>query len=1617
MVMQFPPATLANEVDSTQPTCGVNPVQYTLNQCNYTPAATRSLTEFATFNIAFSDGQLPVAVDARCVYYVHTWSGTEVTSGPVYSTTSRRGCSVTAATAALPYVYGGTSHTFEYARFDTGTLVNGPTCFVKNTAITSTSTSAAHVCSHTNIVVARPDPNSLQVSITGGAVIGLCRVELVTYGGSAPDPPVVEEGACNEVFNFIYRENDILYTTGVNYQFKYTYFDHSDVEGVSTCASSPTTAIAIPAYNCNSRSILQLPWRTWSVTRLKIDSPAPLTGTCSIRVVCNGFTGFIPFPDGCESHIDAVEENINTAMAEVGGVCYLGVLVVSYTYRHTSIDNVECVSSTSTTKYLKGSYPLKQLAPVGDERLRFTGDGLIPSGWGTYPYCMVELRDCNGVPSILKKFISDGTSQTQCAGIATFGSPEVPLDSVCGVHIQVWPSKATYPSAGAFLSDKLDYYSTAMGPVWDEVWVTQSIQVTGVDDYCLQVSWPVPSNPGASAITCYEVSRKDGAGEYYVIHSCDTELVEQPLSVISCTFETWLDYSFKVVAENSYSTGELVLTGVTIDDYNVVESFLACDDGLVDPTTPTSLTIAYVASGVFTVSVHDVRAMATLESCLLEITKYGSVDDLPTVSSSTSCSSFSFGPVENESLEFGETYKFRFRILNEHSEPMCETREVVTPAVCQDELDETSTMAVRKYPFNRLETTLTNPPAEGACAYWITQWNNSPLFEDIPGLTDCDAAPIQIFRSGDNMDATGAEQTFGALMVSFADDQADIEVDQPVCGVGPIEMTISPCTSTPAAVTSEDVYATFDISFAEPLTPETVVCQYYVQTWNGEDRTVGSPETFTTDAGCPSTPVTSTGAFPYGGVSPFEFELAQFYDGDTDGSASCWIPGNAISVTTPVLSCTASNLQYYWIDDGHARIMFDSLPADYGLCRVVLVDELLTETEVDFACDLAAVYDFTDAVELAAGKIVDFYFEFFADGIDDGGEDYDCSSESTPLVVTVSSYACGNVLRTSAGAPLFNAAFVQAPGVDATVFHTFGSCALQVTCGELGQVVLSSVSCLTTMTNVNMISAAVSIGSVLHGTICSLDYRYFTEDDGETPFCASTAATSVAHSVSQCRTIHNGLASISREYYANGDWLVDPSSAHVEAYETCRMQMTQYAGQQVGPIVVDDCGENIFTKPTGMVLTFGTESTFVFTVMNNGSDVCRSTTNPDHYRCQSSSPTTNSVLSVQKSPSSQLRVSIANPPSTGLCHYFLTKWNSVDLTDSVEPMTSPGFVPCNSVQYIKSAVNGPMDYGSHSVFFMRFAASANNLATHLPTCGVNSVEYTGGPCDYAPIAVVSSSIYATFEIEFNEGDVPVGTAVCVYTIRTWSSATISTIYSTTSAPGCPSTSVSEPLLAYEFGSMEFEFELDRYDSGVVSGSPSCYVDGSEISAIGRPALSCTSSNLRYHWIDTDIARITFDMIPETYGLCRVIFVNDADEIETEMDLDCDVLAEYDFTDAVELAAGKSVKFYFEYYGDGSDDGEGDEDCTSISTPLEVIRTDYACGTVDVSGDEVNPIFDFEVVPDIGAIAHTVYTSFGSCVLEVTCGVSDVLEINYDDCSVPLDDIDVVAIVVDLGDIR
>lgn len=559
-------------IAADQPLCGLNEVAIIAEECADTSALSLVDRGLLQLDMGIDDNAF------KCVASLVEWLAVDDVPEKNIRRQSADCSTVQFDFRDVAMDYGHGDYTVEFAKFNAGDNVDftNPVCSYTESVITT-----AHVCDDLNVAVERPDPNSLQVSIDDSPSFGVCKVELTFYNGLPPDVPVVRTGPCDGVFNFIHGESTEIYGTGDSYQFAYTYYEHSDLSGIFTCESDSTGSTAIPIYDCDLQEI-QSHLTPDGSHSFSIESPAPLTGSCRLKMDYGVNTAYINFPGDCSSSVTVNWEDVDTAFTGSGG--YVAGEDVDFSYQHKDIDNADCDSTPIITQAIRVRILLEQSTEIVPGEITVDAASILPAGIDGYefPYCVVYLIGCDGtLVAADDEAMTDGTSDSECEGNPVTFTENVGENSICQFELRVWESLAAFGDLNLYggTSGVMTFSASGL-PDWGD---DQSIEVFAYGDDCLEVTWPVPSASGGSAVICYEVSRRDASGEYYVIHACDTELRDQPMSVISCSFTNAVDYAFKVRAQTRIGSDNLLLTAINVEDYRVVTgSELTAPDPLVD---------------------------------------------------------------------------------------------------------------------------------------------------------------------------------------------------------------------------------------------------------------------------------------------------------------------------------------------------------------------------------------------------------------------------------------------------------------------------------------------------------------------------------------------------------------------------------------------------------------------------------------------------------------------------------------------------------------------------------------------------------------------------------------------------------------------------------------------------------------------------------------------------------------------------------------------------------------------------------------------------------------------------------------------------------------------------
>lgn len=589
------------DIATDQPICGAGTVSIVPTEC-VVDESVLTLIDRGVLNmdIGISDTAY------KCVVSLVTWAGIDVQSKLIQRQSAD--CSTVffnfRDVSELP---GAGIYTVEVAKFNSADNVDftNPIC-----SIIKEVTMTTHACPGGNIAVARPDPNSIQVSLTAKPMYGLCQVELLSYEGSTAG--IIQLGPCDGNFNFAYGESGIEFTESASYELQYMYFEGSDYSVLPPTCTSGVTSSSISPYSCDASPIhgrLISPGRyTFSISNL-----IPLTGSCSLRMEDEeARVAYIPFPGGCASSVTVtyteIEAAFDSAFANVG--ISAGDMII-FTYRHTSVVGGMTCDSTGASfdDRIRVKVSIEQLGPIVpgsitvdavDEPLRpgiQIGDGY------ENPYCVVYLVGCDGTTGAAAlEPLSDGISHTECTGINPYTFIDgINPDSICQFELKVWPNLDEYTAdlTKALYGGYSGLVTLPSGdaPAWADD-DSQEITVSLYGDDCLTVSWPVPASTGGAPISCYQVTRFDETSVTgrRIISSCDTALPSQSLSVVTCTFSDVVE--FRVIARNRFgATDDLVLSDIDIDDLKM--------SSVATLTSPNPATADFVAGSFPVITVQS----------------------------------------------------------------------------------------------------------------------------------------------------------------------------------------------------------------------------------------------------------------------------------------------------------------------------------------------------------------------------------------------------------------------------------------------------------------------------------------------------------------------------------------------------------------------------------------------------------------------------------------------------------------------------------------------------------------------------------------------------------------------------------------------------------------------------------------------------------------------------------------------------------------------------------------------------------------------------------------------------------------------------------------------------
>ena len=524
---------LSADTIADTPVCGVNAAPMTLSPCS---GATLTTTNTAIDEITVKiSGAL---AGHKCEVSLSKWNGADV----AVSRTSADCSSVSfrARDAGSAFTFGTTDYTVELAQYPNSVLdttTAAPTCVLLPAATQFT----APPCT-TDATDMRVDPEAISVSLASAVTqrYGVCRVVLTEYASTAVSAARV--GMCDQPFEFTTADlGGVTFDTGDSVEYYYEFFSNGDVSSTPTCFSpTPTSGGTVKTFQVDAfaaaQSLLVVEYDGNAV--VSIAAPVPTSGTCKVVVRSVGGsalgTAVSITMDSCGTPyvLKATDLAANAGLTTWSPGSALGL-----TWSSTTGGTVTTSASTaSTTVYF--DVPITRVTSI-DTALSFTY--AIPTALLDYistesittHSCKLSLISCNGVT----KYTVDNPGN--CA-TATRSVTGLTKGDVCLVKLEVLNSGTALGSSG-------EVSAVAGGaPSWGG---SQAPAVSAATDDCLEISWEAPS--GGSAVTCYEVSRKDGSAAFVLIRDCDAA---DPLSrsAISCTFDDGTAYTFKVNAKNAW---------------------------------------------------------------------------------------------------------------------------------------------------------------------------------------------------------------------------------------------------------------------------------------------------------------------------------------------------------------------------------------------------------------------------------------------------------------------------------------------------------------------------------------------------------------------------------------------------------------------------------------------------------------------------------------------------------------------------------------------------------------------------------------------------------------------------------------------------------------------------------------------------------------------------------------------------------------------------------------------------------------------------------------------------------------------------------------------------------
>lgn len=516
-------------VTADQPLCGTNPVAITPSQCADTPTITNSAN--GAVSLSFSS---PQALGTKCEFYLSQWSGTDVSAlGVTKSSDSCGPVTFTKMDSGRDFNFGNT-FAFEFSQFPASAADTSSTNPLCSGAVSQTFSLPS--CDGTGLTIIRTDPSGIAITIPG-KLYGACRVTMVRYNSGAVSIPRV--GACTDTFIFTSNGGSIPFNLNDVAEFKYEFFANGDITTVATCETALThpTAFTFSGYTCNYA--LHLTDTVVGEYVFSKIAPVPQTGTCKLVAKnCGTDTGTyeIPFPS-CSASVSVTYSTIRSLVNtfEPGRSC-------QFSWKYYDASNIGVCDTSATpintplVLHVSGT-----TWSASDDKLTVTIGSSLPASLSAYTNCLATLVSCDGIP--VNPTLSGSFTNCQNNVFFSVDGSNIKTGSICIVEVNV-----KHPTGNLLggTSGPITM-SVASVPSWGS---SQKPSVTLFGDSCMTVSWPVPANPNGAPVLCYEVQRKDGAGSFYVIETCDQNELSSDTSMVTCGFSQGVSYQFQVVAIN-----------------------------------------------------------------------------------------------------------------------------------------------------------------------------------------------------------------------------------------------------------------------------------------------------------------------------------------------------------------------------------------------------------------------------------------------------------------------------------------------------------------------------------------------------------------------------------------------------------------------------------------------------------------------------------------------------------------------------------------------------------------------------------------------------------------------------------------------------------------------------------------------------------------------------------------------------------------------------------------------------------------------------------------------------------------------------------------------------------